>query len=363
MVSSSLVCGARAWPSARACHKMEYLPESNQIFLFGGINDFESDVFLNDTWVYDLTDSEWKQLQTEISPSPRFNHALVYDPTLESVVLFGGVSPGTFVRLSDTWIFNLQSLEWTLIEENGPMGERTDMTLIHDSVTEKIIFFGGGDNDESKHNDMWYFDYSNHTWYEIFHENKPSARYGHDMVYCDSQNTSILFGGRQPSGTTNDFYQFDTVLKNWSIKDCDSLPGVRYWHAMDYSLEMDQILIFGGRDSEYVGANVLGDTWEYDITENIWNQIDADNNPPARVSTDLVCSDNNGCYYLFGGTESISDFQGMMDLWEFDCDSNNWSEIQNSRSISSYPLHFILGIAIFIFVSSLVINKKHLKKK
>ena len=352
------------WPTSRACHKMVYLPTSNQIFLFGGVHDFSSDIPLLDTWLYNLNDSEWEQLQTVNHPPPRFSHGLVYEPSLEIIVLFGGFCLETQLKKSDTWIFDLKLKNWELIEDSGPMAERSDCSLIYDPIYEKILLFGGGDEHETMLNDMWYFDYSNRTWCEIEQGDIPFARYGHEMVYCDSQNACYMFGGRTSSGTMDQFYHFDSSSKNWTEKWNEPQPGVRYWHSMAYSLDADQIIIFGGRDSEYIGANILGDTWLYKFNQDSWMQMDLQINPSARLSSNMVYCMNSQSYFLFGGTTGISDFHTVDDLWEFACTTDIWREIEKmpSKSINAYPLGIFFGITFIFFAFPLHVKKYLIKK-
>jgi hypothetical protein len=68
--------------------------------LFGG-GDSRTVMFLNDTW--ELANGSWHPLRLVISPLPRDDPGMAYDPTDGYMVVFGGVGTGG-VSLNDTWV-------------------------------------------------------------------------------------------------------------------------------------------------------------------------------------------------------------------------------------------------------------------
>lgn len=72
--------------------------------LFGGAN---SSGALDDTWAYH--DGDWEQLAPTASPSPRAPYSgMTYDPTLATILLFGGDIPGVDPA-ADTWILEFDT--------------------------------------------------------------------------------------------------------------------------------------------------------------------------------------------------------------------------------------------------------------
>jgi hypothetical protein len=89
-------------PTARVAHAMT--GTSGATLLFGGLAPPAQAPFelLRDTWTWDGT--YWHQRQ-DMGPSPRFWHAISWDPARRRGVLFGGLTvvAEKVVFLSDTW--------------------------------------------------------------------------------------------------------------------------------------------------------------------------------------------------------------------------------------------------------------------
>lgn len=75
---------------------MTFSIEHNVIAIFGGKNDLENDVYLNDLHLLSLDTFSWVSVQTAGStPAPRFNHsAAIYDSKL---IVFGGINIDGFL--------------------------------------------------------------------------------------------------------------------------------------------------------------------------------------------------------------------------------------------------------------------------
>jgi Galactose oxidase, central domain len=77
--------------AARAHHAMCSMGSTHSFILHGG----DSDVYLDDTWLYDSAADTWSQLQlTAGSPKPgaRSQHAITYCSSSSTLVLFGGMT-------------------------------------------------------------------------------------------------------------------------------------------------------------------------------------------------------------------------------------------------------------------------------
>ncbi len=88
-------------PSSRSFASITWSENLNSIVLFGGLSPDVTTVY-NDAWVWDGTN--WTELTTVSHPDARFTYdMLAFDPGTRSVVLFGGHGLGT-ADFSDTWI-------------------------------------------------------------------------------------------------------------------------------------------------------------------------------------------------------------------------------------------------------------------
>ena len=78
---------------------------SGKVIMFGGDS---GTTYLNDTWSFDGT--TWTQIATQSAPPARAAAQMTYDSVTQKVVLFGGFN-GTY--LGDTWLWDGSTLQWT----------------------------------------------------------------------------------------------------------------------------------------------------------------------------------------------------------------------------------------------------------
>ena len=83
---------------------MVFDPSSQRVIMFGGSNALTSK-FYNDTWEYDPVANTWTELRPSGElPAARFT-TLVYAPSVGHVIMFGGAGVGDLL-LDDTWVFS-----------------------------------------------------------------------------------------------------------------------------------------------------------------------------------------------------------------------------------------------------------------
>ncbi len=166
-----------------------------KVVLFGGYSYDEGVfTFTNDTWEWDGTSKTWKEKFPAHSPSTR-SATLAYDKTSDQVVLFGGNST-PFALYGDTWTYD--GVDWTQQQPTTMPPARTDNALVFDPDLGKVVMFGGlagpcEDCGEPRLNDTWLWDGSN--WAQEQTSLSPSARSGSAFDYDETVNGMLLFGG------------------------------------------------------------------------------------------------------------------------------------------------------------------------
>jgi hypothetical protein len=105
-------------PSPRSFASMAFDAAIGRVLLFGGVCQ-SSGVFQNffETWSYYGgpfgTLGQWNELSSRAGPTPRFAAALVFDPTDNETVLFGGAFANTVTdsvtTYRDTWVLGAES--------------------------------------------------------------------------------------------------------------------------------------------------------------------------------------------------------------------------------------------------------------
>ena len=145
-----------------------YDQEKGEILAFGGSL---SGVFepRNETWAWD--GSSWKRYQPKVTPPARANAALVYDPVLKKVVLFGGAQKDG-QALGDMWAWDGQN--WTRMAPVQSPTPRAGALMVYDASRNEIVLFGGYDQKDGTftfYSETWVFDGS--TWKKKTLSNTP----------------------------------------------------------------------------------------------------------------------------------------------------------------------------------------------
>ncbi len=190
-----------ATPSSREGHAMVFDPSSGTLLLFGGGRTEAHYQKSNDTWRYDPQTNTWTDIEVSTCPSPRMWHAMVYDPNASSVIMFGGVGVGEYgAVLHDTW--SLTSDEWRRLEPTGIVpSSRSQHAMAYDGSNRVVVLFGGLGSTNRSLDDTWIYDSPANAWQELKASGAtPSPRSGHSMVSAPAWNQVLLFGGHNYGG-------------------------------------------------------------------------------------------------------------------------------------------------------------------
>jgi hypothetical protein len=180
-------------PPARCCAAMVYDPAMGVTLLYGGAT-FSTN--FGQTWAFSKS-TGWKQLTPAVSP-PVGSPSIAYDPTTETVVLFGGGFLDGGGNSNETWTWD--GATWT--QQFPPVspsarGWNTN-AMVFDSRVGKVVLFGGGTDEFVMSNDTWEWDGVTKTWTEQFPAHSPSARAA-TLAYDETTKQVVLFGGWAPS--------------------------------------------------------------------------------------------------------------------------------------------------------------------
>jgi len=171
---------------------MVFDPAISKVVLFGGV-DLGGGIGFNDTWEWNGVTKTWDEKFPAHSPSPR-SAAIAYDQTSKQIVLFGGEAGYSFY--GDTWTYD--GVDWTQQQPTTIPPARCDNALVFNPDLGKVVMFGGlagpcEDCGEARLNDTWLWDGSSWTQEQI--PLNPSARSGTAFDYDQTVNGMLLFGG------------------------------------------------------------------------------------------------------------------------------------------------------------------------
>lgn len=286
--------------------------------------------------------------------------------------LFGGIgfdAAGTNGYLNDLWEFNRSTNQWTWVNgsstvpgvSKGPSGTygsfqvpasgnnpggREDAISWSDSLGNLWLYGGIGFDSVGTQgylNDLWMFNTSTNQWAWMGGSSTvPSVMAGKAGIYGTLGSPSA---GNAPGGRTG---------------------------AVGWTDGSGNIWLFGGYGFDASGTpGNLNDLWRFSLTTKQWTWIGgtstfitpmdiapgvygtlgspAANNIPGGRSDSTSWIDNNGNFWLFGGTgnDSVGTYGSLNDLWEYQPSANQWTWIGGSSTLA--PLTQTIGSNTVVF--------------
>lgn len=267
-------------PPPRALAPMVYDPSTRKIVLFGGDR---LDQLYADTWVYDCATHNWEERHPELSPSPRFGHALLRIPESGKLVLVGGKgytsSISYFANLYkplpfEIWSYDVAANKWILMQYFAEWAP-ADYSGANQAATaaagplDQIIWIGPGTEKGSLHS----------SWEcKIDVNAKDLAGTAERGVKPDS--VTWRTGSYDPDWYNEDVSEPDPVATAtflekltpnvWTPIEAPKWPVNRQgggWSTVTLDTDRDQILHMGGGHSSYFGNDVA----HYDIKNGRWS--------------------------------------------------------------------------------------------
>jgi hypothetical protein len=150
---------------------------------FGG---FDGNLYQATMWRWNASD--WRQLHPDSVPSARSSAAVGVNYVTKQVVLYGGLAD---VNPLNTWTYD--DVTWTL---ESPVTQPLTVygaSAAFEPTLETVILFGGADGGVDQ-NRTWSWTGSN--WVELFPTVSPPAREGAGMAWDKALGRIILFGGQ-----------------------------------------------------------------------------------------------------------------------------------------------------------------------
>ena len=251
--------------------------------------------------------------QTTDVPCSRNQPVIAYSEQEQSIFLFGGFCSLDKNRLNDLWRYDGQA--WIRIASNNPPPARSGHSMVYDQSNNRLLVFGGKNENGDVLNDLWSWD--GNKW-EMIRADGPEPRQSHRLAYNSSNGDVFLFGGSNlESKAFNDTW----ILRDgdWVEIESENNPPARLQHTMSYDSKRNKIVLFGGFSRTETGKNVFGDTWEWDSTEG-W-LLKEDNLQMARDHHAMTYDTKTERTILFGGYNN-----GYLgDTWAWD--GEKWQEL------------------------------------
>jgi hypothetical protein len=216
-------------------------------------------------WELDLNGPpSWSQLSIAgTQPSPRAWHTAVYDAARDRMVVFGG-APQSGGIAGDVWALALSGTPaWSLLTPSGtPPSPRYDHAAIYDPVGDRMVVFGGRTGSSTVTNEVWSLAFTpTPTWAHLFpSETGPLASEGSSAAY-DPSRRRMLIHGSQGNNSSVWALALDGPPA-WS-KLLPSNAGAvgRSQSALAFDVDGDRLALFAGQYNTAFEPVFLRDTW------------------------------------------------------------------------------------------------------
>lgn len=190
-------------PANRLSPGFAYSSRDNVFLMFGGGGA------ANDTWVLDAKTKSWKLMRASwdrASPLPlaQLTTSLVYDSQHDVFILFGGRCSGDgtcpiYASNPETWVYKYSTNTWTNMKPIVSPSPRQQHQMAYDPVNRVTVLFGGHNGSPNFYNELWVYDYSANTWAQLEQPAAPPPRYIGAFSYDADQQLFVLYGGVEPS--------------------------------------------------------------------------------------------------------------------------------------------------------------------
>lgn len=271
--------------SKRQFASMLYDPKRQRLILFGGSDGFGGGDF-NETWIYYINGAEWMNVTDEYEPAnnpvARSASAMAYDPENDTVILFGGCYYDMDIYCyNDTWELNPDTLRWTRLYPGGAfLGIRGWHGMVYDEVREKILLYGGYDDDAGTYYSQLYeYDRRLNTWVSVTTNGAtPTTSRAFGMAYDTIRDRIVIWGGTDTSGNqTNKMYEFDGKNSRWTDLTT-RIPVQNSWTTERMIFNANR-----GRYLLYMANTGSSDAvWEFDPNERRWTQLAVSSGPTNK---------------------------------------------------------------------------------
>ncbi len=196
-------------------------------------------------------------------------------------------------------------------------------TLVYNQSNQTILLFGGADKKggQSYKGDTWIF--SDNSWERLAIDG-PDPRGFAAATFHQERQTIILHGGRGNGNKTfSDLWEWNGI--RWTQIDTSSVYPADH-HQMVYLKKEHKLMAYGG----WIGSGVTDEMWFWD---GQWKKLESIK-PPKRAAFGMAHDALLNKTILFGGLWINGQYA---DLWEFQ--DNHWKQIGGPYDNSSLDHH------------------------
>src|SRR4051812_41198313 len=145
-----------SWPQGRYSHAMAYDSDRKVMVMYGG-QAAAAGPFYSETWEWDPARVSWTQrVNTGTDAGTRSGHALAYDPGTKRVFMFSGWQPSAGFYIPGQAEWDPVGSAWVPRPNVNPQPTpRHDHAMVYNPDRQRIVMFGGYDETTFRRNDIW----------------------------------------------------------------------------------------------------------------------------------------------------------------------------------------------------------------
>ncbi len=289
-------------PTPRSGAMLAFDAAGNRTLLFGGN-------FSNDFW--QLAGGVWSEVTPPLRPTPRRHSAMAADPLTGAIVLYGGQGTGSAIGLDDTWTWD--GTTWTAVSTPVSPGGFTRHAMAFDVSRQTTVLFGGRHDANVPNQLSWFtWEFANGAWTQAWPALNPPPLVGAAMAWHPATGQMLLFGGADGNDVTFDHTWTYDGLTWQQTNTTGPRPPARAGAQLLTILSRGVVMLCGGRD--LTTMEILNDTWEHDGVA--WHQV----TPysvlvPARADVGMAYDSGRNRVVAFGGV--IANNGLLDDTWEY----------------------------------------------
>jgi hypothetical protein len=255
-------------------------------------------------WILDLATNSWSRPSVAL-PSCSKSFSTKWNPVNNHILIFCGVNSSN-IFTNEVIDFDPVTFQYAVIA-TGTLPIRRTPAIAYDNLRNRFVVFGGCNNATScfaasNLQDTWAFNLNNYTWQDLSAMSPPSVRYLAAMEYDVQTDRIILYGGGNNNGATllGDTCTYDPTGNSWTCTTPANSPACTgYENSFTYIDSLGKILMFGGRD----GAN-CNDLRSVSGPVAAWLNLTEANTPAARGSHGAIYDRLRNRLVIYGGRAS-----------------------------------------------------------
>lgn len=184
-------------PEKRIYMDMVYDSSSDRTFMWGGRQT--SGTFEDTTmWVFDYKQAAWNPIPVKGGPDMPYSYSeMIYHPVNQEIFLYGGgplITTFYGYNRDESWVYTAEDSTWKLTAAINVPAKISNHSMVYIPTSDEILLFGGetGKNmyEDKLLEGTWIMDYATKTWREVLF-----TYAGEEGFWCSDQLEDVLMGG------------------------------------------------------------------------------------------------------------------------------------------------------------------------